>query len=122
MEFVLVELDNSKAGCAVGGENVRREILDKALEGYMYVSYIPYQIGPSGKILSYDLMFAKGDVKDVKFENIKAQNVKTGIATFSGYEQIINSYLAKDYFICGAIPTLMGPSGKVLEMDLIFAK
>ncbi len=41
-------------------------------------------------------------------------------ACLSEHRQIILDYAAKGYKYAGFIPTKQGPSGKVVEIDLIF--
>ena len=122
MENVLVELTNSKSGCAIGREKIRKVIFEKCQEGYKFVSYVPTKIGPSGKVLSYDLLFTEGKITDLKFESFQAENRKSGCAEFKGYDSLIHQYEIWGYTLLGVIPTMMGPSGKALEIDLVFAR
>lgn len=51
----------------------------------------------------------------VKFNNNVVTNAET-----AAHRQIIDEYAAKGYrFVC-YIPTFIGPSGKILQMDLVF--
>lgn len=57
-EYVTIELENSKLTTAKS--TAHRQIIDKyAAEGYSYAGYVPCVIGPSGKLLSVDLIFEK---------------------------------------------------------------
>jgi len=57
-EYITVELVNKKATTAESTEH--RKVIDEYAEkGFQYVGYVPCVIGPSGKILSMDLIFEK---------------------------------------------------------------
>ncbi len=57
-EYVTVEFENNKLTTAKN--TAHREVIDKyAAEGFRYAGYVPNVIGPSGKILSMDLIFEK---------------------------------------------------------------
>jgi len=57
-EFVRVESQNSKILSSYFEKH--REIIEKyASDGYTYVGFIPTKNGPSGKIISFDLVFEK---------------------------------------------------------------
>ncbi len=57
-QYVTIEFENNKLTTAKS--TMHREVIDKyAAEGFYYVGYIPCVIGPSGKILSVDLIFEK---------------------------------------------------------------
>ena len=55
-EYVPLELQNNKVRSATSLEH-RKIITEYAQKGYSYIGYIPTKIGPSGKILSMDLVF-----------------------------------------------------------------
>lgn len=57
-EFVTVELKNNPAATAslVDYQDIIRKYAD---EGYSYQGFIPVKLGPSGKILSIDIVFQK---------------------------------------------------------------
>lgn len=57
-EFVKVECENHKATTSeLKGH--REIIIDYANKGYKYVGYIPVKMGPSGKVLTLELIFEK---------------------------------------------------------------
>ncbi len=57
-KFERIELRNSPAFNAETEEH--RQIIEKyAAEGYGYKGFLPVKIGPSGKILTVDLVFQK---------------------------------------------------------------
>ncbi len=57
-QYVTVELENNKFTTAKS--TAHREVIDQyAAKGFCYVGYVPCEIGPSGKILSMDLIFEK---------------------------------------------------------------
>ncbi len=54
--YVTIELENNRLTSAKS--TAHREIIDKyAAEGFRYAGYLPCVIGPSGKMLSVDLIF-----------------------------------------------------------------
>ncbi len=60
-EYVTIEFENNKLTTAKN--TAHRGIIDKyAAQGFRYVGYVPCVIGPSGKILSMDLIFEKDAV------------------------------------------------------------
>ncbi len=57
-QYVTIEFENNKLTTAKS--TAHREVIDKyAAEGFCYAGYVPCVIGPSGKILSIDLIFEK---------------------------------------------------------------
>ncbi len=57
-QYVTIELENNKLTTAK--TTAHRDVIDKyASEGFRYAGYVPCVIGPSGKILSMDLIFEK---------------------------------------------------------------
>lgn len=60
METKIVRLDyaNNPATTAQLEEH-KKVIEEKAAEGYRYSGFVPVKMGPSGKILSVDLIFQK---------------------------------------------------------------
>ncbi len=55
-QYVTIEFENNKLTTAKN--TAHRGIIDKyAAQGFRYVGYVPCVIGPSGKILSVDLIF-----------------------------------------------------------------
>ena len=60
METKFIRLDYSnKSTAAAETEEHRRIILEQAEEGFAYAGFFPVKMGPSGKILSADLVFQK---------------------------------------------------------------
>ena len=57
-KFVRIDFKNNPATCAETEEH-RVVIEEQAKEGYKYVGYFPVKIGPSGKLLTVDLIFQK---------------------------------------------------------------
>ena len=41
-------------------------------------------------------------------------------AVLTGHKEVINEYAAKGYGYVGYVPTRIGPSGKIIDIDLIF--
>ncbi len=59
----------------------------------------------------------------MEFVRLKYANNKLINADIKEHRDIINEYVEKKgYEYVGFIPTLFGPSGKTLEMDLIFKR
>lgn len=59
----------------------------------------------------------------MEFVRLKYANNKLINADIKEHREIINEYVEKKGFeYVGFIPTVFGPSGKVLELDLIFRK
>lgn len=119
----IANLENKKSGCATF-EDLALIIDEQAKEGLVFCAFIPSVIGPSGKVLTYDLIFKEADCKkfEYKIEYILADNKKAGEATFSGYNSALLSNVSAGYELLGAIPTRMGPSGKATQIALIFIK
>ena len=59
-------------------------------------------------------------MKKYEFVSVKAKNNVVKDAEFSGYKDIISEYAEKGYGYVGFIPSLIGPSGKIVIMDLVF--
>lgn len=59
-KYIVLEYENHKAtSSSITGH---REIIDEqAKNGFRYAGYLPTKMGPSGKILSVDLIFEKED-------------------------------------------------------------
>lgn len=51
---------------------------------------------------------------------VKVRNNVVKDATLSEHRNIIDAYAEKGFRYVGYIPTRLGPSGKIIEMDLIF--
>ncbi|WP_165047257.1 MULTISPECIES: DUF4177 domain-containing protein [unclassified Adlercreutzia] len=62
-EYVPVEFSNSKLTTARSEEH-RRIIDERAADGFAFAGWVPTLMGPSGKILSVDLVFEKEDERD----------------------------------------------------------
>ena len=59
----------------------------------------------------------------MEFVRVKYANNKLINADIKEHRDIINEYVdKKGYEYVGFIPTLFGPSGKILEADLVFKK
>lgn len=56
--FVRIDYKNNPATTA-GTEEHRKVIEEQAEEGFSYAGYFPVKMGPSGKILTVDLIFQK---------------------------------------------------------------
>lgn len=59
-------------------------------------------------------------MKKYEFVTIKVKNNPVMNADLSEHRKVIEEYAAKGYSYKGNIPTVQGPSGKIIEMDLIF--
>ena len=59
-------------------------------------------------------------MKKYEYVSLKAKNNVVKDAVFSEYRNIIDSYAEKGYRYIGFIPALIGPSGKIIVMDLVF--
>ena len=59
-------------------------------------------------------------MKKYEYVTLTVKNNPVKDATLSGYKEIINEYVEKGYRYAGYIPKRFGPSGKVIELDLIF--
>ena len=59
-------------------------------------------------------------MKKYEYVTIKVKNNPVMNATILEHREIIDEYAAKGYIYKGYFPTLQGPSGKIIEMDLIF--
>lgn len=59
-------------------------------------------------------------MKKYEFVTVKVKNNPVMNADLSEHRKVIEEYAAKGYSYKGYIPTVQGPSGKIIEMDLIF--
>lgn len=59
-------------------------------------------------------------MKKYEFVTVKVKNNPVMNAIFSEHRRVIEEYIARGYEYKGSIPTVQGPSGKIIEMDLIF--
>lgn len=55
-----------------------------------------------------------------EYVSIKLNNNTVKDATLSDYRKIIDEHAEKGFRYAGYLPTRYGPSGKVIELDLIF--
>ena len=60
MEYIFVDLECENRKTSSSELKGHQEIIkDCAKKGYKYVGYLPIKMGPSGKILSIQLLFEK---------------------------------------------------------------
>lgn len=59
---------------------------------------------------------------EIKYVRVNYNNSKTGSSETSEHQNIITNMLNENYSYLGFIPVKMGPSGKILSIDLIFKK
>lgn len=59
-------------------------------------------------------------MKKYEFVTVKVKNNPVMNADLSEHRKVIEEYAPKGYSYKGYIPTVQGPSGKIIEMDLIF--
>lgn len=59
---------------------------------------------------------------EIKYVRVNYNNSKTGSSETSEHQSIITNMLNENYSYLGFIPVKMGPSGKILSIDLIFKK
>ena len=59
---------------------------------------------------------------DYIFVNLECENHKTTTSELKGHEEIINDYAKRGFKYAGYLPTVMGPSGKILKIQLLFEK
>lgn len=59
-------------------------------------------------------------MKKYEYEHIVLKNNYVANAEVFGHREVINSYAEKGYRFAGYMPTKFGPSGKTVELDLIF--
>ena len=55
-----------------------------------------------------------------EFVSLKLKNNPVKDALLQEHRQIIREYAEKGFIFSGFIPTKFGPSGKTVEMDLVF--
>ncbi len=58
----------------------------------------------------------------MEFVRLEYDNNKLTTAELNGHQEIIREYREKGYSYRGFIPVTLGPSGKILAIDLIFEK
>lgn len=59
-------------------------------------------------------------MKKYDFVTVKAENNPVKDAVFSGHRKVIEEFARKGYRYAGYVPVRLGPSGKSVEIDLIF--
>lgn len=59
---------------------------------------------------------------EIKYVRVNYNNSKTGSSETSEHQSIITNMLNENYSYLGFVPVKMGPSGKILSIDLIFKK
>lgn len=59
-------------------------------------------------------------MKKYEFVNVVFNNNYVANATMGEHRKIIADYAEKGYKYVGFVPTKQGPSGKIVEADLIF--
>ena len=59
-------------------------------------------------------------MKKYEYVSIKLKNNVVKDATQILHRSIIDDYALRGFRYCGYVPTRLGQSGKVIEMDLIF--
>ncbi len=57
-----------------------------------------------------------------EYVELTLENRKTTTAELRGHHEVIEKYAGMGYRYVGYIPTVMGPSGKVLKLEMIFEK
>lgn len=61
-------------------------------------------------------------MKQYEYETVELENNKLTTAKNTAYREVIDKYAAKGFRYAGYVPSVIGPSGKILSMDLIFEK
>ena len=61
-------------------------------------------------------------MKKYQFVNVVLKNNYVANATVTEHRQIIEEWAVKGYSYVGYVPTKQGPSGKIVEIDLIFER
>ncbi len=59
-------------------------------------------------------------MKKYEYVNIKLQNNYVANAVLAEHRKIINEMAQKGYEYAGFVPSKQGPSGNIVEIDLIF--
>lgn len=62
------------------------------------------------------------NMKEYKYVELECVNHRATDSTVTAHREIIDTHAKSGYRYIGYIPTKMGPSGKILTMDLIFEK
>lgn len=65
----------------------------------------------------------KGEiVMNYEYVELTLENHKATTSELQGHHEVIDEYATKGYRYIGYVPTLIGPSGKILKLELIFEK
>lgn len=59
-------------------------------------------------------------MNEYKYVEVKCENHNASNSNVIGHKEIIDEHAKNGYRYVGYIPTKMGPSGKILSLDLIF--
>lgn len=59
-------------------------------------------------------------MKKYEYVSLSVKNNVVKDAVLTKHVEVINEYAAKGFRYVGFIPTRMGPSGKMIDIDLIF--
>ena len=57
-----------------------------------------------------------------EFVKLEMKNNPATTAELTGYRDVICEYVEKGYSYAGFVPVKSGPSGKLLEIELVFQK
>jgi len=57
-----------------------------------------------------------------EFVKIELKNNPVTTAELTGYQDVIREYAEKGFRYAGYVPVKLGPSGKLLVIDLVFQK
>lgn len=58
----------------------------------------------------------------MEFVRVDFKNNRVANAELTSHREIINDYASKGFKYCGFVPVKLGPSGKILAIDLVFSK
>lgn len=56
----------------------------------------------------------------MEFVRVDYENNKVSCAELTSHREVIEEYVSKGYKYLGFVPVKLGPSGKMLALDLIF--
>ena len=59
---------------------------------------------------------------EVRIEHLDLNNNPAASAEAQGHKEIIKRNTVEGFRYCGFVPAKMGPSGKMLSIDLVFQK
>ena len=57
-----------------------------------------------------------------EFVRLELKNNPATTSELTGYQDVIREYAEKGFSYAGCVPVKYGPSGKLLEIDLVFQK